>query len=189
MKIIAEACSLDVEASTLEDLHSADPLIECVTCYSVESPWQSGRAFMRWPQAVCHPTHHVLIINSFGSETKQIVAKASEPGNLNLNCEVLCCSHCHQDIAVSDLRLHLMDSHRDVAHTGKLDQLTSTPHPRLFDRKDWYWNPCKSLDKLGELWRYNPPPPPELAAAEAQPAAAPTETNSDRLLVEESVQE
>ncbi|KAF9075684.1 hypothetical protein BDP27DRAFT_1414866 [Rhodocollybia butyracea] len=49
VKDIARACSLDVEASTIEDLHSADPLIECVNCSS-----PNERFFMRWPQAfVC----------------------------------------------------------------------------------------------------------------------------------------
>ncbi|KAF9067606.1 hypothetical protein BDP27DRAFT_905502 [Rhodocollybia butyracea] len=165
VKDIARACSLDVETSTIEDLHSADPLIECVNCSS-----PNERFFMRWPQAVCHVSHHVLVINSFGKETENIVAQEPTLPNLRFAC----CSYCHcgSDGFRGSLRSHLITVHKDVVNVDQLPTLNGDGdyrnllNPRLFNRKDWYWNPCFALDKLGLVWRYTPSPS-EPSAVEA----------------------
>lgn len=54
VKTIVESCSLDPATTTIQDLHSANPLIECPACYlaPMQSYYELGRSFMRWPYAV-----------------------------------------------------------------------------------------------------------------------------------------
>ncbi|KIK59162.1 hypothetical protein GYMLUDRAFT_245584 [Collybiopsis luxurians FD-317 M1] len=81
---IVEACSLNPTTATIQDLHDANPLIECEDCNISSRSWHSGRLFMRWPSAIGDAKHrfHRLSINSFGDETQQIIA--SEPSNNSL---------------------------------------------------------------------------------------------------------
>lgn len=52
-RTIVESCSLDPATATIQDLSSANPLIECTTCYrSPSDRYAVGRIFMRWPLAV-----------------------------------------------------------------------------------------------------------------------------------------
>ncbi|KAF9075689.1 hypothetical protein BDP27DRAFT_1314336 [Rhodocollybia butyracea] len=157
VKTITKACSLDPNEATVEDLDLVDPLIECVTCAVY-----GGRLFMRWPSAVCHDLDHVLVVNSFGEETENILAQESKLSNCSI-----CCSHCHRAFSEHTIRGHLNDQH-GVA-LDELPWCDSGSGIRLY-RKHWYWNPCKPWDLLGHPFRYRPPPKPAV-----EPAAAPME--------------
>lgn len=54
VKTLVEACSLDPATTTIQDMHSANPLIECTNCFNSQSMnyYDPGRAFMRWSYAV-----------------------------------------------------------------------------------------------------------------------------------------
>ncbi|KAE9409268.1 hypothetical protein BT96DRAFT_970203 [Gymnopus androsaceus JB14] len=156
VKTIVESCSLDPATTTIQDLHSANPLIECPACYlaPMQSYSELGRSFMRWPYAVIHGgTNHNLTINSFGEETEQIIACEPE----FRVAEAICCAHCHTALhsTFNSLLEHLKANHSDI--TG-LDIVVTSSLRNLraeFVQRHWYWNPRARLLMQGGAFRYN----------------------------------
>ncbi|KAF9071209.1 hypothetical protein BDP27DRAFT_1322535 [Rhodocollybia butyracea] len=128
IKKIVEACNLDPETTTVDDLHLANPLIECSSCVHIIR----GRQFMRWPYLPILHMGHTFKVNSFGAETAQILAKEVQVRDRN----AICCSHCHgtHGLELSD---HLKEEHDDVVGIDTLP----TSGDLLQIREHWYWNP------------------------------------------------
>ncbi|KAE9396281.1 hypothetical protein BT96DRAFT_996887 [Gymnopus androsaceus JB14] len=166
---IVEGCSLDPATATIQDLYSANPLIECTTCYldPTRHYYQGGRAFMRWPVALGHSSH-ALSFNSFGEETQQILA--SEPGpSIYTSVQHACCAHCHNPVTRSFQSLvdHFKANHKDSIDVEKLEASSTR---KLEDiQEHWYWSPRISLGLLGGTlggeFRYTPPPVPPVDVA------------------------
>ncbi|KAE9396287.1 hypothetical protein BT96DRAFT_1021457 [Gymnopus androsaceus JB14] len=162
---IVEACALDPATTTIQDLHSANPLIECTTCYKDPSRHNyyyadPGRAFMRWPFALGHSSSsppHNLVIDSFGEETQQILACETER-HAYANYHEACCAHCHKPVVRSFKCLvdHLKANHGDSVDLEKLGA-SSVEKPQAI-QEHWYWNPRLPLRGLGQEFRYKGPP-------------------------------
>ncbi|KAF9071226.1 hypothetical protein BDP27DRAFT_1322562 [Rhodocollybia butyracea] len=131
-KKIIEACNLDPETTTIDDLHLANPLIECSSC----PPLYGRRCFTRWPYLLSRHIGHSFQVDSFGAETTQILAKEVPSADR----EAICCSHCHNTIGpelFSDLLSHLKQKHANVVGIDTLP----TSGNLLSIREHWYWNP------------------------------------------------
>ncbi|KIK59137.1 hypothetical protein GYMLUDRAFT_44893 [Collybiopsis luxurians FD-317 M1] len=150
-KNIVEGCSLDPTTATIQDLNNANPLIECTSCNSYGS-WYSGRLFMRWPSAIgTEHRSHVLLLNSFGNETQQILA--SEPScNFFLTAH---CAYCHevrvQDM--SNLQEHLRLCHSDAL--GLDPDACIFPLSAAETQEHFYRNPAVELSRLSKMFRYS----------------------------------
>lgn len=124
VRTILQACALDPSTTTIQKLHSVDPLIECTTCHLSSASHYGGRLFMRWPHAVCiyycaftiwladrvqlvHSSDHNFSVNSFGELTEKIFACEPPIGYGNR----ICCVHCHEELPhrAPDLRAHLLE--------------------------------------------------------------------------------
>ncbi|KIK59276.1 hypothetical protein GYMLUDRAFT_675937 [Collybiopsis luxurians FD-317 M1] len=116
MKRLIEACNLDPNTSTIHDLHSADPLIECISCAQDRTPLFSSlrsfiphfsplRYFMRWQSMLEHSSCK-LKINSFGEEIQAVLA--SERRYIYYQ-KMMCCVHCHRQLAEHAMLKHLKD--------------------------------------------------------------------------------
>ncbi|KAE9405746.1 hypothetical protein BT96DRAFT_988249 [Gymnopus androsaceus JB14] len=141
-RVIIRSCSLDPATTTIEGLHSVDPIIECMSCDSTY-----GRIFARWPIVFQdgHQNHTLRVrINSVGEETSRILA--SEPV-CDQYMDILCCVHCNKSLAVRDLFNHLEDFHR--VYTKQASSIKAA-------QEHWYWNPCWSCGhhSLHQVFRY-----------------------------------
>ncbi|KAE9407365.1 hypothetical protein BT96DRAFT_130973 [Gymnopus androsaceus JB14] len=69
-RTIVERCSLDPAATTVQDLYSTNPLIECTSCDT-----EQGRVFMRWPLMILrrHSTK-IIISESIPLQKNQLVS-------------------------------------------------------------------------------------------------------------------
>ncbi|KAE9399355.1 hypothetical protein BT96DRAFT_1019525 [Gymnopus androsaceus JB14] len=182
---IVESCFLDPVTATIRDLNSANPLIECTTCYA-DKIYPFGRAFMRWPFALAHSSesaayqlpHHTLVFNSFGEEAQQILACEPERYIYSSHHDA-CCAHCHKSLVRSFKSLvdHFKANHSDIINVEKLEA-SSVNKPEGI-QEHWYWNPCFALRDLGNEFRYRPPVAPVNVAATFTADTATSTTSSD----------
>ncbi|KIK57119.1 hypothetical protein GYMLUDRAFT_229820 [Collybiopsis luxurians FD-317 M1] len=112
LRTILEACALDPSTATVQDLYSAHPLIECITC-----EMNRGRHFMRRPLLLSHPTNHALSINSFGEETARIFADERVENEPHIFSETVFCAHCKEFLTLRGL-----DSHLETHHGIDIDE-------------------------------------------------------------------
>ncbi|KAE9390256.1 hypothetical protein BT96DRAFT_926005 [Gymnopus androsaceus JB14] len=162
-KTIVEACSLDPATSTIQDMYSANPLIECSGCYNAPNvSYDHGRAFMRWPYAIYHASFrlfsspdHTLATNSFGEETEKILACEPE----HRCADAICCAHCNEILCSSTITTVL--EHLKAAHSNTIDveTLDASPAHKLRDecvQEHWYWNPRANCGLMtqGIVFRY-----------------------------------
>ncbi|KAE9395803.1 hypothetical protein BT96DRAFT_1021718 [Gymnopus androsaceus JB14] len=132
-RVIIRSFSLDPITTTIQDMYSANPLIECTSCTS-----DQGRMFTRWPLLSFGHQNHTLRINSF-EETSRILA--FEPDYTN-HVDVLCCAHCNKSLVIAQLFNHLEDIHGIYI---TLDKQASRSSNIETAQEHWYWNPRLSL--------------------------------------------
>ncbi|KAE9395816.1 hypothetical protein BT96DRAFT_997297 [Gymnopus androsaceus JB14] len=131
-RVVIQSFYLDPMTTTIQDMYSANPLIECMSCTSDE-----GRMFTRWPLLSLGHRNHTLRIKSFGEETSRILAFEPDTSNQH-HMEVLCCAHCNKSLAIAKLFNHLEDFHRVYVNTDKQASCSSNIEAA---QEHWYWNP------------------------------------------------
>ncbi|KAF9071234.1 hypothetical protein BDP27DRAFT_1446496 [Rhodocollybia butyracea] len=122
IKKVIEACNLDPETTTVDDLHLANPLIECLSCKT-----HGRRHFMRWPYLPIQHMGHSFQVNSFDTEMTQILAREIPSHDR----KAICCAHCHETFGLKTFELHAGVLGIDC------DTLTTD---LLHIRKHLYWN-------------------------------------------------
>ncbi|KAE9395805.1 hypothetical protein BT96DRAFT_977791 [Gymnopus androsaceus JB14] len=148
-RVIIQSFSLDPTTTTIQDIYSANPLIECMSCAS-----NQGRMFTRWPLLPKEHQHHTLRINSLGEETSRILAFEPDCTYAELPyVDVLCCAHCNKSLAIMKLLNHLEDVHRIYINVDKKVSRSSNIEAA---QEHWYWNPRWSCvyHSLRDSFRY-----------------------------------
>ncbi|KAE9405647.1 hypothetical protein BT96DRAFT_1015383 [Gymnopus androsaceus JB14] len=145
-RAIISSCFLDPATTTLQDMYSANPLIECTSCSL------HGRVFGRWPLLFTYKhRNHTFRINSINKETPCILA--SEP-----DCEgrydmvILCCAHCNKSLAIRDLLNHLEDVHKIYISINKQASRASTIEAAQSTDETYSFPNCTGLAAWEEFW-------------------------------------
>ncbi|KAH7875838.1 uncharacterized protein C8R40DRAFT_162368 [Lentinula edodes] len=139
MQTIIKSCSLDPTTTTIQELYSANPLIQCVTC-----SFDQKSLCLWWPIVFSrdHWKHDLKINMSKKSKkaAKRILRK------IDGRNDPICCAHCHQEVDMSKLQQHLVESHID---TVILDSPTPLHTSDLGDiQEHWYFNPRRPIQSL-----------------------------------------
>ncbi|GAW01361.1 hypothetical protein F5879DRAFT_1066169 [Lentinula edodes] len=144
VRTILQACALNPSTTTIQKLHSVDPLIECTTCHLSSASHYGGRLFMRWPHALVHSSDHNFSVNSFGELTEKIFACEPPIGYGNR----ICCVHCHEELPhrAPDLRAHLLE-HSEI----DVKKIKGTKLEEI--QEHWYWDPRCALRFLRQSFR------------------------------------
>ncbi|KAJ4491659.1 hypothetical protein C8R41DRAFT_920279 [Lentinula lateritia] len=139
MQTIIKLCSLDPTTTTIQELYSANPLIQCVTCSSDQ------KSLCLWWPIVFSRDHwkHVLEINMSKKSKKAAKRILRKIDGRN---DPICCVHCHQEVDMSKLQQHLVESHKE---TIILDTPTPLHTSDLGDiQEHWYFNPRRPIQSL-----------------------------------------
>ncbi|KAJ3812404.1 hypothetical protein F5876DRAFT_63995 [Lentinula aff. lateritia] len=136
VRTILRGCALNPSTTTVQKLHSVDPLIE--------SSHYGGRLFMRWPHALNHSSDHNFSVNSFGELTEKIFACEPPIGYGNR----ICCAHCHEELPhrAPALRAHLLE-HSEI----DVKKIKGTKLEVI--QEHWYWDPRCALRFLRQSFR------------------------------------
>ncbi|KAJ3825576.1 hypothetical protein F5880DRAFT_1700706 [Lentinula raphanica] len=146
---LVEACALDPNTATIQDLYDANPLFECTTCETSSQVWCGGRLFMRWPYPLHHDRNHDFRALSHEEEMDVV---ASEPP---IRCYLvfpICCACCHQEVHMHSIVEHLKAKHYntvvDFPESGTYEEQVKAL------RKHWYWRYDTPLSHMGNLFRH-----------------------------------
>ncbi|KAJ3852827.1 hypothetical protein EV368DRAFT_82141 [Lentinula lateritia] len=147
MEKLLKACSLDPTTTTVHELRSVNPPIECVTCSS-----NYRRTVCLWWRHAFSDNHqsHNLKFNTL-SKYKQATQRAMHTsGQLD---DQICCAHCNQEVRKSQLRNHLESGHKDIPDTS-----TALLSLDLGDiQEHWYYNPRVPMQSLYVGFYYDEP--------------------------------
>ncbi|KAJ3770833.1 hypothetical protein FB446DRAFT_136038 [Lentinula raphanica] len=151
---LVEACSLDPNTATFQDIYNANPLFECTTCSN--SDLEGSRCFMRWPLPLVHgrleEEHAIVVPILTDEEQTKLVACEPNISSSSTSTTPICCAHCHEPSGVDGLIDHLKTEHNNVVDFLESDEPSMKLHAF---RTHWYWNPRMALSSMGQPFRYN----------------------------------
>ncbi|KAK7039030.1 hypothetical protein VNI00_010422 [Paramarasmius palmivorus] len=132
---IGELYNIDPAKTTIEEMLSLNPLVECIGCRTR----RGSRLFMRWSTAVSHESYHLDQLAVVSQEDKERVEIEETEADLQVRRVIqkrepwYLCKKCNFRDSLKQVKLHLREAHH-------IDNISD---------QDWEFSPLGELTKMG----------------------------------------
>ncbi|THU96350.1 hypothetical protein K435DRAFT_892881 [Dendrothele bispora CBS 962.96] len=126
-----EVCGLDIETTTVDDLHILNPIMECLTCADDDDDAGRTRTFLRWEHVILHNDQCEDIVRLSDEDFQNLREQIENWERNEMNSAMfytsdpLRCKLCHYPGNLKDIKSHLKRRHK----VGKMT------------KEHWRWNP------------------------------------------------